>query len=279
MKQILLIACLAISTIAQAQITLLHTFEGNGWQPIYTSTDGNQYWYSENITIPSQKYYYESLDAENNTFNVTIVDASFNIESEKKYKIVPVSGYKPFSVIISKTIFDDDETTKELAVCYQKDDNNYNNNQRYQLILYTEDGTQIYDFGYSYSSMYVQPFLHYFNNEYRFWLTKSEYDAEKHTTNIKYEVYRVSKTKATGLQQMPLTNQLPYPNPANSIITLPYNLQQEVGSLYIYDQTGKQIERRYITRTNNQLQLNVSNYPAGQYIYTVEGQTQTFIVK
>lgn len=271
---ILFFAVIACFSNAFAQITLLHTFDGQGWNLSQVSNDGNVYNYVEFSAYPPQTYYHEDLDRDNNTYTVLVYDANFQVQSNLVYNIPIVSGYKPYAVYLSKTIFNDNANDVEMAVDYQIDPVDYYSNQAHKIILYSENGNQIFDFGYSSSSVYVQSFLHYFNNEYRIGIQRTEYDADSRVTTYKYEIYRVPKTNTTGLQQVP-AKLLPYPNPTRTSINIP--LDNNGGTLNIYDINGRTIQS--IPANGENINLNVSGYPSGQYIYEQNGNTNSFIVR
>lgn len=76
------------------------------------------------------------------------------------------------------------------------------------------------------------------------------------------------------------TNFNPYPNPANTTISLPYQLSEGENSIMnIYNINGQLIEKKQIGSDFNQILLNVSDYPKGIYLYEVNGQSHKFIVK
>ncbi len=69
-----------------------------------------------------------------------------------------------------------------------------------------------------------------------------------------------------------------YPNPATISVKLPYSLSMPA-DMTIYSVDGKLIERRSLAAGNGNVELNVSDMPAGIYIYRLGGATGKFIVQ
>lgn len=69
-----------------------------------------------------------------------------------------------------------------------------------------------------------------------------------------------------------------YPNPAYFSITLPYSIQN-TENLIIYNIEGKVMEQHILQPSTNHIDINVTNMPAGIYIYRVGGATGKFVVQ
>lgn len=69
-----------------------------------------------------------------------------------------------------------------------------------------------------------------------------------------------------------------YPNPATLTVTLPYSLKA-AADMNIYSIDGKLVERRSLAAGEGAVELNVSNMPAGIYIYRLGGATGKFMVQ
>lgn len=69
-----------------------------------------------------------------------------------------------------------------------------------------------------------------------------------------------------------------YPNPANDLVTLPYDANGAT-SMKIYNMQGKLIERKFLDTTKQELQLNVKDYTSGMYFFEVNGESNSFIVE
>ena len=68
-----------------------------------------------------------------------------------------------------------------------------------------------------------------------------------------------------------------YPNPATDLVTLPYDANGAT-SMKIYDMQGKLVERKFLDKNKQELQLNVKNYTSGMYFFEVNGESNSFIV-
>ena len=69
-----------------------------------------------------------------------------------------------------------------------------------------------------------------------------------------------------------------YPNPANELVTLPYEANGAI-SMKIYDMQGKLVERKFLDKNKQELQLNVKDYPSGMYFFEVNGESNSFVVE
>ena len=274
MKKVsLLLALLLFSAGLSAQMTLIHTFNSSS-SYVNVNYGSVDYYYYETDTYPSQTYSQCELDKNNNTYTITVYNANFQVQSNTVYNIPAISGYTPSSISFSRKMFNDTNDLELLVQYYANSPSTVGYNQNTRLVLYSENGTQLFDFGYAYSFSNLG-YLHLFNNEYRWALIKLIYDETTYTTSYATLIYRVPKTSSYGLQQVP--NQLPhpYPNPANSSITIP--LEENGGVLNIYDINGRKIQS--VPTNGEKINLNVSRYPSGQYIYEQNGGTNRFIVE
>ena len=72
----------------------------------------------------------------------------------------------------------------------------------------------------------------------------------------------------------------PYPNPANTYITLPYKLNEgEFAVMNIFNINGQLIETKKIGYDFDKILLDVSGYAKGMYIYEVKNVSNKFVVK
>ena len=69
-----------------------------------------------------------------------------------------------------------------------------------------------------------------------------------------------------------------YPNPANELVTLPYEANGAT-SMKIYDMQGKLVERKFLDNNKQEVQLNVKDYPSGMYFFEVNGESNSFVVE
>lgn len=83
----------------------------------------------------------------------------------------------------------------------------------------------------------------------------------------------------TSVQNVPAkVKRNAYPNPATDLVTLPYDANGTT-SMKIYDMQGKLVERKFLDKSKQELQLNVKNYPSGMYFFEVNGESNSFIVE
>ena len=68
-----------------------------------------------------------------------------------------------------------------------------------------------------------------------------------------------------------------FPNPATDVVILPYDANGAT-SMKIYDMQGKLVERKFLDKNKQELQLNVKDYPSGMYFFEVNGESNSFIV-
>ena len=84
---------------------------------------------------------------------------------------------------------------------------------------------------------------------------------------------------ATNVQNVPAkVKRNAYPNPATDLVTLPYDANGST-SMKIYDMQGKLVERKFLDKSKQELQLNVKDYPSGMYFFEVNGESNSFIVE
>lgn len=78
-----------------------------------------------------------------------------------------------------------------------------------------------------------------------------------------------------GVRSMPA-----FPNPTRGEVTLPYTLPQgERATMQIFDMSGRLIEQRPISGEGRMVKIDVSAYAPGVYLYEYKGQTNRFVVR
>lgn len=244
---------------ANAQINLEHTFDGN--------VGHNGAFFTPTID------YYTYFNTE--TKQVRLYKEDYFLY--KSINIVPPVGYSILGVYLySKDIATTDGKITFFIQFNNPDVISTNPNSYSSLRLYNEDGVIVKDFGYAYISS--QSFHRISNNAYR--LSIMRYIMP---TPVTYEtdIYSLPGTAPVGIisQEYNNSNIFPYPNPANSTITLPYKLNQgETSVMRIYNLNGQLIENKQIDFIFDEILLNVSNYTKGVYFYEVNGKSNKFIV-
>jgi len=245
-----------------AQINLEHTFD----EIVFTHSKI----YYEPTLYDSNLYYNTVL--KDNKYTVTSYNPDYSINSKITYNFRAKTGYDITNVFISKKLFNNNDDYEFLVKYTRKDF--VSSNLRDNVILYNKNGGIIKDFGFAYF-ITSSTSLNIIDNAYRFIVSKNFTDS---IPNYQTEIYSVDGIP-TGGKVLTYEKQPPYPNPANSTITLPYQLKKgEISYMNIYDISGKLIDTKQIDSYFDKIQLNISNYTRGIYIYEVNGISSKFIV-
>ena len=148
--------------------------------------------------------------------------------------------------------------------------------------IYDEDAALLIDLGFS-SSLPKNISIHKVNNnQYCFSISKEkEMDGSGGDT----EIYSLpGKPSIVNEDNSMAINgnynvQQPYPNPAKTAISLPYQLKQgETSVMHIYNTNGQLMETKQIDSVFDKILLNVSDYAKGIYFYEVNGVSNRFVV-
>lgn len=123
-------------------------------------------------------------------------------------------------------------------------------------------------------------------DQYKFFLSEhiGKYDAETGEylgSTSKTYIYSCpgNGETTTSVENMPAkVKRNAYPNPATDLVTLPYDANGAT-SMKIYDMQGKLVERKFLDKNKQELQLNVKDYPSGMYFFEVNGESNSFIVE
>ncbi|MCL1943018.1 MAG: T9SS type A sorting domain-containing protein [Candidatus Azobacteroides sp.] len=273
-----LVCGLSFVQMLNAQITLEHTFLN---ERVYFHIDvanGEPNFLNESITstYPENSYYY--TETIGNSYHIKIYNSDYSLNTDQTYQFIPPSGYRVSSVSPSKEIFNTDDNyefmVKFVKISYASYDNEY-----YKSILYDINGNIIKDFGTG-NNITIDSYLFIINNHYKLLVYRTLYDTE-HNALTQTEIYSVPGTPHSSSVSELRANksQSPYPNPANAVITLPYQLKQgEISVMRIFNINGELIETKQIDSVFDKIQLNVSGYSKGVYIYEVNGISSRFIV-
>lgn len=234
-----------------AQITLEHTFEGEGCPTLYGSG-----------------YVTSAHDDDYSSCTVTIYDSDYSLCKQVTFH--PHEGYE--SIYFQGCISPDLILIEHCWGGYNPETGNYVEYDR--TIIYDSNGNIIKDWG---DNTFVD-LLNFemvlpFNNKLVFEL----YDRE---TEQEYtEIYSIDGYESTSEKTIRSFSHA-YPNPAKSTISLPYNLNKgEQAEMLIYDVNGRMIDKKRIDSTFNKILLNVESYTPGVYFYSVNGVSQKFVVK
>ena len=262
-KIILFLLSFAVVSTSFAQMTLLHTFQSCEWFQSYGDADS----YS-NV---------ESLDRYviRNSNSIQIYKPDFSLE--KTVNVNLPNGYTLSSVGVSKHLYNADNSYEItfLATNYSALQNQQYNNYYYSAII-DENGSVLKNFGYAYSMSggYTR-----IAGQWRYYHMKKMYNANG---NLPYtvEVYSCGGNYSGIAPTEPSNMRLPYPNPASSIVNLPYEIPQgTTAEMRIFNLDGQLVDVKQIGSHFNNIQLNVDNYTPGLYLYEYNGNKGKFIVQ
>ena len=310
-KSIILLAVFVTTTFANAQLTKILEVDGyylpyiyGSYQcgisgDIYVSSSGmmylndtykgNQYMdYSVQDLLGNCLLYNIYVDEVTNKVGVKKYDENFNLIEDKvviqnlphfdNYVVLNTSDPISSRVTITSKMFNDDDNY-EVLVFYSLENNDVTANISYQerygiqqkLILVNKNGDILHDFGYAYTFS-VTNGLNLYKNKWYWGVLKYQYNVE--TSKVEYvtDIYRISKQSPEGLSQVSPARMPAYPNPAMSEINIPTPNEQGVR---IYDMNGRLVDSR--SGNGEMVNVNVSDYPSGSYIYQTQGNSGVFI--
>ena len=290
-------AALIAATFANAQITLLHTFDGQVSLRTIDYNQTSQYtsnYLNDNVYLSSSAYYdysYQELfrlgrwyygHMETNNYIITFWDENFQPTGTKTIVFPTIENYNIdyFSASMDSyttKFFNDDDEVEYLVEYHLTDEYMSGKNWteyrdiEYKLILIDKNGNILYDFGEA-AYIYGNSALYYINNKWLFLLTKMHYDITTYTYTYQTEVYQINKQSPEGLSQVSPAHMPAYPNPAISEINIPSPHAQDVR---IYDMNGRLVDTR--NGNGDVVNVNVSSYPSGNYIYQTQENSGVFI--
>lgn len=255
-----------------AQLRLLHTFESQIGQTFDNGLLGV-------ITIEANKYYYDKIEGEMIYSYIYNADFSLNNSFSVRVNNLP-QGYTLYSCkFLSNNFINTDNKNEWLIVANNSSASASQNRNQFQYVcIINSDGEIVYNLGYCY--FFSSMTFHIANGQLRASVVKSSYDEGNNSMNYFTEIYscggnynRVTESKIEKATDA-------YPNPATSFINLPYELNEgETSTMNIYDINGRLIEQRPIGYHFGNIELNVSCYKAGTYIYEYNGKSNRFIVQ
>lgn len=253
------------AVFANAQITLLHTFEKAGvlaCSPTIVE-DLGVYYYTTDSTDEQNIHHYPTF---------YFFDSEFNLYWSYQFDL---GRYANVSLFPTKHLIDTDDGLEFVVIESQSVAIGGSVTHSY---IMEEDGTIIYDFDDTKEQVLDSSFdFVLVNNEIRLLRNMSYYNLGTMTSEL--EIYGTGGDySAEEFQLVP--NSTAYPNPARNNITLPYELEDgETATMSIYNLNGQLIKRFEINSHSNQVQLNVNAYSPGIYLYEYRGRSNRFIVQ
>jgi hypothetical protein len=110
----------------------------------------------------------------------------------------------------------------------------------------------------------------------------TDYTSSTYTT----KVYDLPGDFATGIDSDINQHKLPFPNPADQFITIPYSedLIGQLGKISVNDMQGECLKTYVVDNTFDYLVIRTIDYPSGTYLYKIENSsTETssgkFVIK
>lgn len=263
MKKLLLSALLLSALFANAQITLLHTFEEDDVSV-----------YSPSIVEDVGVYYHmtDSTDEYNIHHYPTFYyyDSEFNLYWSRQFE---VGRYEGISLFPTRHLIDADDGLEFIVTESSMSAFGGSNSHSY---IMEEDGTIIYDFTNGDNNGFEFKLV---NNKIRLFRSVGYFVGSYTADDMELEIYGTGGNYSAEEFHL-VNNSVAYPNPARSNITLPYELADgETATMSIYSVNGQLIDRFEIGSYFKQVQLNVSSYSPGIYLYEYKSRSNRFIVQ
>ena len=188
-------------------------------------------------------------------------DSLFHIY-DSNYSLVHTFPQEP--QIVAKNVFTEDG---KICVVNVTNENDWWNTYRIEILK--EDGECIQGWGFENQCPMVS-------------LIKIA-DTYKFVIELPHETYIYScpgnGETTTSVENVPAkVKHNAYPNPATDLVILPYEANGAT-SMKIYDMQGKLVERKFLDKNKQELQLNVKDYPSGMYFFEVNGESNSFVVE
>lgn len=264
-----------LSQVSNAQITLEHTFKNENVSIMSGNVNGKPNFFVEKL-FPVGSFYL--TEVVNNSVHIKAYNPDYTLIIDKTYSLTPPTGYKASYVWVFKKVFNTDDNY-ELLVTFSKISPVSNDNEASRLILYDSNKNVIKDFGAG-NMFYIGNLVYITNNGCKVPISRYLYNGGDWVANT--EIYSVpgdpSAYDAGNTSVDSFSS--PYPNPANTYITLPYKLNEgEFAVMNIFNINGQLIESKKIGYDFDKILLDVSGYAKGMYIYEVKNVSNKFVVK
>ncbi len=264
MKRFLLSVLFLSAFYANAQITLLHTFEEGDisvCSPTIVEDVGLYYYTTDSIDDPANFYYHYTT--------YYYYNSEFNLYWSRQFKVARYSG---ISLFPTRHLIDADDGLEFIVTEFSSSALGGSHNHSY---IMEEDGTIIYDFTNGSNSSFEFKLV---NNDIRLIRSVGYFVGSYTPDDMELEIYGTGGSYSAE-EFLLVSNSVAYPNPAKSNIILPYELsERETATMSIYNLNGQLIERFEIGSHFNQVQLNINSYSPGIYLYEYKGRSNKFIV-
>ena len=246
----------------------MHTFEGN------VIAYSSQSYYENLITYPDECYVKQEIGDNLEYYKLTIYNSNFSVNNVQLFNMpTPPTGYVISNFSITQKVFNNDDNYEYLMIFRQTDGSNMDSYNK--MVLYDHNYNVIKNFGSatSISSSDVSLTMgrtYVIDGNRVFTITKR--NSSNETSTEIYYILGVDNISENIVE----SSKVPFPNPANQIINIPCERQQDA-IISIFDINGKLIESKQVNCGNEGFLLDVTNYPSGIYIYECDGKRNRFI--
>lgn len=180
---------------------------------------------------------------------------------------VPAGYYLSDLKFISEKLFDSDAGIELLCTFYKY--NAASDYYEYDSKIINEDGSQL-----TFIDGGLYNYIHQ-TGENTYKLFSYCYDFSTFPEKVWTNIYSLPGTPVVSAfleNENPDFNLKAFPNPTSGQLKVAYNLPPEVqeGTLFLFDNNGKQVNRFVIDNHTDHLLLDVSDYKSGVYHYFVE---------
>lgn len=180
-----------------------------------------------------------------------------------------------------KGVYENNDKIAFLVCFYDNDEADVTKKSSFKII--NEDGKVVKDLGYATYGSTKHYVFKLPNGKMKLMFNRLIQSPDYSLDNYTEEIYSLPGTGTSGLSESYSKEGIglyAYPNPATDYITLPYSLDgKRIGDLKIYDLNGILIESKKVGGDFNEIQLDVSSYKSGTYVYNCNGTTRKFTVK
>ena len=231
------------------KITLEHSF--NSLCSIVTENAENN-----NLLVNAEKYIiYDKISNQVKIYNLDYsLYKNVNINFPNQYDITSV-------YLSSIKLFNNDDLIEFAVHLYNSE------NYQHNTVLYNENGNILKEFKDVTTLM-------------TFTTKTGDIKILTYTTNRGCEIYSLNNSVSSKQKSNINETKSAYPNPAIAKITLPYRLDSgEQTVMHIYSLTGQLLKAIQIDYNFDKIELDVSDFNAGEYIYEYKGISNKFNVK
>ena len=243
-----------------SQATLLHSFANHGSRIHPVFQQSIREYVCE--VLPEVSYVLGEYDDTGALRGFSVYDAGFELTKEIPFTLNGswITSYTGFNVVIAgKHLFNTDDKV-EIGLCVTS---KYSGATK--TVFINEDGEILFcEDGLLLNGVYRV------GDELRF-------DVLDFSDNNSLEIYATQGNLSA--EEMVITQQSPYPNPAKLMIALPYTLDGKSTEMHVYDSQGRLVDTKKLSPDADRIHLNVSFYAPGIYIYEYNGVSQKFIVE